>query len=96
MSAEASDALWGRRPITTNAMSFVSRQSAPLDDEAALRDEANALLAASRGLPRPDGWVGYAIHPERIEFWHAAPDRLHQRLRYDRDGQAWNWRRLQP
>jgi pyridoxamine 5'-phosphate oxidase len=96
VSAEVSDALWGRRPLTTNAMSFVSRQSAVLDDEAALRDEANALLAASLGLPRPDGWVGYAIYPENIEFWHAAADRLHQRLRYDRAGQAWQWRRLQP
>jgi dihydrophenazinedicarboxylate synthase len=95
MSADVCDVLWARRPVSTNAMSVVSKQSLPLDDEAALRARANELMTAST-LPRPEGWVGYAIHPETVEFWHASPDRLHQRLRYDRGANGWTWRRLQP
>lgn len=96
LPAEMADVLWARRPVSTHAMSVASTQSAPLDDEDALRDRAQALAASALPLPRPEGWVAYVLRPVSVEFWQASPDRLHRRLRYDANGAAWKVRRLQP
>ena len=48
-------------------------------------------------VPRPDNWGGYAIVPERIEFWQGRESRLHDRLLYTRDGKGdWKIDRLAP
>ncbi|HEY0804664.1 MAG TPA: pyridoxine 5'-phosphate oxidase C-terminal domain-containing protein [Pseudonocardiaceae bacterium] len=47
-------------------------------------------------LPRPARFVGYRLEPAAVEFWSASSDRLHRRLRYDRDGSGWTIVRLQP
>lgn len=97
MSAERSDSLWYARPVSTHPMSVAAVQSAPLDDEEKLRAEALRLGESGQALPRPDQWLGYLLAPSTVEFWQAAPDRLHARLRYDRtDDGAWTWTRLQP
>lgn len=91
-----SDALWDARPAGVRPMSVVSRQSAPLVDEEALRERAKALASSGRLLPRPVLWVGYRLVPSTVEFWHGSPDRLHRRLRYERVGHGWTSVRLQP
>jgi dihydrophenazinedicarboxylate synthase len=94
-----SDALWHARPVPLHAMSAASRQSEPLADPeavAALRAEARRLEALGVALPRPDRFRGYRLEPEAVEFWCASPDRLHRRLRYDRDAGRWHATRLQP
>ncbi|UCM91524.1 phenazine biosynthesis FMN-dependent oxidase PhzG [Streptomyces marincola] len=96
---EESDALWAARPVPLHPMSHLSHQSEPLGDAEALRGRARRLEAAGAPLPRPARFAGYLLGPESVEFWSAAPDRLHRRLRYDRDaGEAEGWRvtRLQP
>ncbi|MFE6835917.1 phenazine biosynthesis FMN-dependent oxidase PhzG [Streptomyces sp. NPDC057705] len=94
---EESDALWDARPVTTHPMSVASYQSAPLLDEEALRKQARELGLDGSALPRPDRWVGYLLEPAEVEFWQVEPvDRLHQRLRYERDGSGWRTGRLQP
>ncbi|TKA01408.1 pyridoxamine 5'-phosphate oxidase [Actinacidiphila oryziradicis] len=96
LTAEQSDALFTRRPGEARATSAVSRQSRPLDDEAALRRHARALLAEGGEVRRPEEWTGYRLVPENLEFWYGSPDRLHRRLRYDREAIGWAWQRLQP
>jgi pyridoxamine 5'-phosphate oxidase len=91
-----SDALWFGRPVPLHAMSVASRQSEPLDDVAALLDEAGRLAATGPALPRPPRYVGYRLVPAAVEFWSADPERLHRRLRYERDDQGWQATRLQP
>lgn len=91
-----SDALWASRPIPLHAMSTVSRQSAPLTDVAALRADAADLESRNQPLPRPASYVGYCLRPAAIEFWSAASDRLHRRLRYDLGPAGWTTSRLQP
>ncbi|MER6014414.1 phenazine biosynthesis FMN-dependent oxidase PhzG [Streptomyces bluensis] len=93
---EESDALWAARPVGTHPMSVASHQSAPLLDEDALREKARQLGRAGLALPRPARWLGYLLEPASVEFWQADPDRLHQRLRYERDGPGWRTGRLQP
>lgn len=91
-----SDALWAVRPPGTQAMSAVSRQGAPLEDEATLRAEAKRLADGSLPLPRPSTWIGYELVPVMVEFWQASPDGLHSRLQYLRADGGWTTTRLQP
>lgn len=91
-----SDALWANRPIPLHAMSSVSHQSAHLADVATLRAEAAGLENLNQALPRPDSYVGYCLRPAVVEFWCAASDRLHRRLRYDLAPGGWQSSRLQP
>jgi pyridoxamine 5'-phosphate oxidase len=76
----------------------ISRQSRPI----ASRDEleaAYAALAAEAGegpLPLPEHWGGYRLRPEALEFWEHRENRLHDRLRYEREGAGWSRIRLQP
>lgn len=91
-----SDRLWDARAWQLHSMSTASRQSEPLDDVAGLRAEARRLLATGGALPRPDRFAGYRLRPEAVEFWSAAADRLHRRLRYDRGPAGWRTAALQP
>ena len=47
-------------------------------------------------VPRPAFWGGFRIVPQTVEFWHHRDDRLHDRLRYRRDGGGWVIERLSP
>ncbi|MDA2806202.1 pyridoxal 5'-phosphate synthase [Nocardiopsis suaedae] len=89
-----SDALWEARPVSTHAMSVASHQSADLEDEEALRAEAERL-AGQAPLPRPGTFSACEVALSAVEFWHGMPDRLYLRMRYERAG-GWRARRLQP
>ncbi|HLJ98559.1 MAG TPA: phenazine biosynthesis FMN-dependent oxidase PhzG [Streptosporangiaceae bacterium] len=91
-----SDALWRARPVPLHAMSAASRQSEPLPDVGALREHARRLAASGVALPRPARFHGYLLEPAAVEFWCASQDRLHRRLRYDRETDGWRLTRLQP
>lgn len=91
-----SDALWSARPIPLHAMSTVTEQSEPLEDVEALRARARSLELTGEPQPRPEFFVGYRLRPDVVEFWSASSDRLHRRLRYDRDSPEWRTSRLQP
>ncbi|MER6168155.1 phenazine biosynthesis FMN-dependent oxidase PhzG [Streptomyces violaceorubidus] len=97
LPAEESDALWQARPVDTHPMSVAAHQSAPLLDEEALRQQARELGRDGSALPRPERWIGYLLEPASVEFWQSEPeDRLHRRLRYEREGSGWLTSRLQP
>jgi dihydrophenazinedicarboxylate synthase len=88
--------LWAARPTPLHAMSTASRQSDPLGDVSLLRAEAERLSASGSALPRPARFAGYRLEPAVVEFWSAAADRLHRRLRYDSTPSGWRTVRLQP
>ena len=78
---------------------WASRQSTVIGSRAVL-DERYAELARrwpeGTDVPMPDFWGGYRVIPEVVEFWQGRLNRLHDRLRYRRDGGAWVVERLSP
>ncbi|MFJ3170806.1 phenazine biosynthesis FMN-dependent oxidase PhzG [Streptomyces roseus] len=99
LSDAEAEALWNARPVFTHAMTTASRQSEPagaLDEVEALRKRALELGGTGRPLPRPEGFTAYELRFDCVEFWANGTDRLHERLRYDRDGDGWRAGRLQP
>ncbi|MDX1583441.1 MAG: pyridoxine 5'-phosphate oxidase C-terminal domain-containing protein, partial [Thermoanaerobaculia bacterium] len=38
----------------------------------------------------------YRLVPRAVEFWQGRPDRLHDRLLYEREGDGWTITRLNP
>jgi pyridoxamine 5'-phosphate oxidase len=51
---------------------------------------------AGKDVPPPPNWGGYRLQPETVEFWQGRADRLHDRLRYRREGELWILERLAP
>ncbi len=97
LSPEDSDAYFETRPPRSRAAAAASRQSEPIEDRRQLEAELERLLAEhGDAVPRPPHWGGYVLQPETIELWQHREDRLHDRLRYRRDGNRWIVERLAP
>ena len=92
-----SDDYWRSRPRGSQLGAWASRQSEVITDRAQLeRRLAEAVERFPDEVPRPAFWGGFRIVPATVEFWHHRDDRLHDRLRYRRDGEGWVIERLSP
>jgi pyridoxamine 5'-phosphate oxidase len=99
ISASESDAYFQTRPIGSRISATVSPQSEVIPDREFLERRASELLAdyPTGALSRPPNWGGYRLVPDSIEFWISRPDRLHDRLRYQRTLEgSWRLERLAP
>jgi len=98
VAREESEAYFASRPRGHQLGAWVSEQSSVIPNRATLDD---ALKEVTRRfdngkVPCPPHWGGYRLAPETIEFWKEGQHRLHDRLRYRRDGRNWTIERLAP
>lgn len=94
-----SEAYFAVRPRGSQLGAWASPQSQPVPDRAFL-EERYQQTAARFGdealVPCPPHWGGYRVEPQVVEFWQGRRDRMHDRLRYARDGAGWDCVRLAP
>ncbi len=98
VSASESDAYFATRARVSQLGAWASLQSQPLDDRKTLEQRLADYSKKFEGHPvaRPPHWGGFRILPERIEFWTAEENRLHERQVYEKQGEGWVTRALFP
>ena len=86
------------RPKGSQLGAIVSNQSSVVANRKVLEDELNDLEAhfEDKEVPKPVDWGGFLIKPVEFEFWQGRPNRLHDRIRYQKDGWDWKIERLAP
>ena len=95
--AEA-DAYFASRHRESRIGAIASQQSRPVPDRRTLMDAVAAVTerVGDGPVPRPPHWTGFRILPTTIEFWQNGDFRLHDRVRFVREGGGWRGTRLYP
>jgi pyridoxamine 5'-phosphate oxidase len=94
---ELAEGLFAERELSHQVQTLVSRQGEPIESIDALRTRHAHLLGALETPPEcPEDWGAIRVCPDVIEFWEEAPDRIHDRILYERDANAWRVTRLAP
>jgi pyridoxamine 5'-phosphate oxidase len=89
---------WRTRPRGSQIAAWASRQSRPLSGRSELEARVEELSErfAGEDVPLPPFWGGYRLLPSTVEFWAHGDDRLHDRVRFVREGAGWRRDRLAP
>ena len=97
-SRDESREYFATRPRESQIGAWASEQSEVISSRAELERRAEELEEQyrDREIECPEHWGGYRLRPERIEFWKSRLGRLHDRILYQREGDAWSITRLAP
>jgi pyridoxamine 5'-phosphate oxidase len=101
VSIEETRAYWATRPRGSQLGAWASAQSTEVRDRQVLDDAlagARQRFGDDEPVPLPGHWGGWRIVPERVEFWQGRSNRMHDRLRFEINGEDRTWRiaRLAP
>ncbi|MCA9135970.1 MAG: pyridoxamine 5'-phosphate oxidase [Planctomycetales bacterium] len=97
-SREQSASYFHKRPRDSQLGALVSQQSSVIASREVMEKNLEALKVqyAEAEIPCPDDWGGYCVSPHQVEFWQGRESRLHDRLRYRKEGSQWIIERLSP
>ncbi|MFZ4774895.1 MAG: pyridoxamine 5'-phosphate oxidase [Terrimicrobiaceae bacterium] len=98
ISVAESLAYFMSRPFGSRLGAWVSDQSEVISSRQILLSKFEDLKRqfASGEIPKPEGWGGYRIVPDEVEFWQGGHDRLHDRFFYRKKDGVWEISRLSP
>jgi pyridoxamine 5'-phosphate oxidase len=98
ISTAESLAYFMSRPFGSRLGAWVSDQSSVVSSRQILLAKFDELKRkfGNGEVPKPEGWGGYRVVPESLEFWQGGQDRIHDRLLYKRSGDVWTISRLAP
>jgi pyridoxamine 5'-phosphate oxidase len=99
LSTDESEPYFHSRPHGSQLGAWASRQSSVLSSRRELDERYETRerrWPEGVTVPMPEFWGGYRVAAETVEFWQRGVNRLHDRLRYRRDGQSWIIERLAP
>ncbi len=100
VSQESSEKYFATRPRGSQIGAWASEQSTELSSRGELEEKFaffEAKWPQGEQIPKPDFWGGYVVNPTSIEFWQGRYSRLHDRIRYVKEGESkWQIKRLNP
>ena len=98
VSREETQRYFATRPRGAQVAALVSRQSTVIGGRAELDARHAELERELEGgeVPLPPQWGGFRVVADAFEFWQHRDNRMHDRLRYRRDGSRWLIERLSP
>lgn len=95
-----SDKYFESRPRASKIGAWASEQSAVIEDRTALVLKAELVEKEFSGtIPRPEFWGGFVVYPTFYEFWQGRPNRLHDRICFEKnqvDDENWRVFRKNP
>lgn len=100
ISLEESTDYYQKRPRDSQIAAHVSTpQSGVIASREALQQRFDAAFSQYQDiekLPKPEFWGGYRLIPDYYEFWQGRPNRLHDRIIYEKRSNDWVIERLMP
>ncbi|PRP66865.1 pyridoxamine 5'-phosphate oxidase [Nonlabens agnitus] len=97
-SREKSASYFDSRPRGSQLGAWASHQSDPIASREALEKQLKEVEKRFEGqeVPLPEFWGGFQCTPLSFEFWQGRPNRLHDRILFEKSNDGWNTKRLQP
>jgi pyridoxamine 5'-phosphate oxidase len=96
---EVADGYFQSRPLESQISTWISPQSEVIPGRKFLEDAFEAKRQEFKEkdpIPTPPHWGGFAISPERMEYWQGGKHRLHDRIEYRMKAGRWKRVRLAP
>lgn len=94
-----SEAYFQSRPRLNQLSAWASPQSEIVPNREHLEEllkQSEARFPNTDTIPMPPFWGGFRLLPHSMEFWQGRPGRLHDRIRFKRQGNSWVKERLAP
>ncbi|WP_343579753.1 pyridoxamine 5'-phosphate oxidase [Acinetobacter sp.] len=98
ISEQESTDYYHKRPRDSQIAAHISTpQSGVIESREVLQQRFQALQSQAQAeLDKPDFWGGYRLEADYYEFWQGRPNRLHDRLSYEKQNDRWALQRLMP
>lgn len=98
ISEQESIDYYHKRPRDSQIAAHISTpQSGVIESREVLQQRFQELQSQAQAeLDKPKFWGGYRLEADYYEFWQGRPNRLHDRLSYEKQNDHWALQRLMP